>query len=104
MFRRDAYFQVGGYDKNFTICMDYDLYVRLMEVGEVYNMEEVLTVILMNKKSFSMRRSRSKTLEGMQIRCRAYSKFRGNVLLTGFYIFKSMLGLLVPVRMKMLLF
>jgi glycosyltransferase involved in cell wall biosynthesis len=104
MFRRDAYFQVGGYDKNFTICMDYDLYVRLMEVGEVYNMEEVLTVILMNKKSFSMRRSRSKTLEGMQIRCRAYSKFRGNLLLTGFYIFKSMVGLLVPVRMKMLLF
>ena len=104
MFRRDAYFQVGGYDKNFTICMDYDLYVRLMEVGEVYNIEEVLTVILMSKKSFSMRRSRSKTFEGMQIRCRAYSKFRGNLLLAVFYIFKSIVGLLVPIRMKMLLF
>jgi len=104
MFRRDAYFHVGGYDKNFKICMDHDLYVRLMEIGEVYNMKEVLTVILMNKKSVSMRRSRTKTFEGIQIRCRAYSKFGGNLLLTGFYIFKSIVGLLVPGRMKMLLF
>ena len=34
MFRRGAYLKVGGYDKKYIIGMDYDLWVRLMGIGE----------------------------------------------------------------------
>ena len=104
MFRRDAYFKVGGYDKNFIICMDYDLWIRLMDVGEVYNIDEAFTVIRLHNNSVSMRQERLKILEGIEIRSRAYRKFRGNILLTGFYVFKSIIGLIVSSRIKKLPF
>ena len=96
MFRRDAYFEVGGYDKQFTIGMDYDLFIRLMTIGKVYNIEDVLTVIRMHDESNSMAQARLKTLECIKIRCRAYSKFGGNPLLTGYFFLKSLLGLISP--------
>ena len=100
MFRRDAYFKIGGYNKNFVVGMDYDLFLRLMEIGEVYNIEEVLTIVRVYDDSISMRQSKLKTLEGMKIRCHAYSKFGGNPLLTGFFFLKSMLGLVLPRWLK----
>ena len=96
MFRREAYFKVGGYDKSFVIGMDYNLWVRLMEIGEVHNIDEVLTIIRMYDKSFSMKQSRLKTLEGIKVRYYAYSKFGGNPLLAGFFFLKSVIGLILP--------
>lgn len=98
MFRRDAYFKVGGYDKKYIIGMDYDLWVRLMEIGEAYNIDEVLTVVRVHKQSISMRQSRLKTLEGIKIRSRAYSKFGGRFFLTGLLFLKSLVGLILPHR------
>jgi glycosyltransferase involved in cell wall biosynthesis len=103
MYRRDAYFKTGGYAKSFIIGMDYDLWIRLMEIGEAHNIEEVLTVCRVHKESISMRNSRLKTLEGIKIRCRAYSKFGGNPLLTGFFLLKSIAGLVLPSWLKNLL-
>ncbi len=100
MFRRDAYMKVGGYDKKFSIGMDYDLFIRLMEIGQVHNIEEVLTVIRMHDESHSTKKSRLKTVEGIKIRCRAYTKFGGNPFLTGFFFLKSLTGLVSPPWLK----
>jgi glycosyltransferase involved in cell wall biosynthesis len=100
MFRRDAYMKVGGYDKNFSIGMDYDLFMRLMEIGQVHNIEEALTVIRMHDESHSLKKSRLKTFEGIKIGCRAYSKFGGNPFLTGFFFLKSIAGLVTPSWLK----
>ena len=96
MFRRDAYFKVGGYTKSFSIAMDYDLWVRLLEIGEAHNIEEVLTVTRTRDDSASMRQSRLKTLEAIKIRFRAYLKFGVNPLLAGFFFLKSLAGLALP--------
>tara|TARA_B100000315_G_C14390380_1_gene501646 strand:+ start:180 stop:491 length:312 start_codon:yes stop_codon:yes gene_type:complete len=96
MFRREAYLKTGGHNKSFTVGMDYDLWVRLMEAGEVYNIDEVLTIISMHDESTSMKKSRLKTLEGIKIRYRAYSKFGGNPLLAGFFFLKSVTDLILP--------
>ena len=96
MFRREAYLKTGGYDKSFAIAMDYDLWVRLMEVGEVHNIDEVLTIVRMHDGSTSIKKSKLKTLEGIKIRYYAYSKFGGNPLLAGFFFLKSMIGLILP--------
>ena len=100
MFRRDAYFKVGGYSKKYTISMDYDLWLRLMDVGEVYNIDEAFTVIRLHDNSVSMKQERLKIMEGIEIRCRAYRKYRGNIFLAGFYFFKSIMGLILPRWMK----
>jgi len=100
MFRRDDYYKVGGYSKNYTISMDYDLWLRLMDVGEVYNIDEAFTVIRLHNNSVSMKQERLKILEGIEIRSRAYRKFRGNIFLVGFYFLKSTMGLMLPRWMK----
>jgi glycosyltransferase involved in cell wall biosynthesis len=100
MFRRESYLQIGGYDKNFLIGMDYDLFIRLMEIGEAHNIDKVLTVVRMHDESFSTKKSRVKILECLKIRRRAYSRFGGNPLLTGFFFLKSIIGLVLPSWIK----
>lgn len=103
MFRRDAYFKVGGFDKSFVIAMDYDLFTRLMEIGQAHNIEENLTVIRVHSESSSIKRSRLATLEGIKVRYRAFSRFGGNPLIAGFYFLKSIVGLVTPRWIKTLL-
>jgi glycosyltransferase involved in cell wall biosynthesis len=100
MFRKESYFMVGGYDKSFLIAMDYDLYVRLMGIGEVHNIDEVLAVVRIHDESFSVKKSRVKIFESIKIRCRAYSRFGGDPLLTGFFLLKSIVGLVLPSWVK----
>jgi glycosyltransferase involved in cell wall biosynthesis len=100
MFRRESYLMSGGYDKRFLIAMDYDLFIRLMEMGEAHNIDEVLTVIRMHDESYSMKKSRLKIIESIKIRCRAYSKFGGNPLFAGFFLLKSIVGLVLPSWLK----
>jgi GT2 family glycosyltransferase len=100
MFRREAYSKVGGYNKKFLIAMDYDLFVRLMRIGEAHNIEEVLSVIRMHDTSSTMKQSRLKTLESLKVRCFAYPIFLGNPLVTGFFFLKSIVGLVVPRWLK----
>ena len=100
MFRRDAYSKVGGYLKKYKISMDYDLWLRLMDVGEVYNIDEPFTVVRLHNNSISMKQERLKALESIEIRSRAYRKFRGNIFLVGFYFVKSTMGLILPRWMK----
>ena len=42
MIRADAMRRVGGYREEFTACEDYDLWLRLGEVGRAANIPEVL--------------------------------------------------------------
>ncbi len=100
MFRKESYFMVGGYDKSFLIAMDYDLFIRLMEIGEVHNIDEVLAVVRMHDESYSQKKSRLKIFESIKIRCRAYSRFGGNPLLAGFFFLKSIVGLALPSWLK----
>ena len=45
MFRRDAALEVGGYREKFaTSSEDYDLWLRLAEVGELRNLPAILTL------------------------------------------------------------
>lgn len=100
MFRRKSYLQIGGYNKNFLIAMDYDLFIRLMEIGEAHNIDKVLTVVRMHDESFSTKKSRVKTLESLKIRWRAYTGFGGYPLLFGFFFLKSIIGLVLPSWIK----
>lgn len=42
IFRRDLFLEVGGYDVNYRNSQDYDLWLRLIDKGQFYNMKEPL--------------------------------------------------------------
>ncbi|KZZ46228.1 MAG: glycosyltransferase [Saccharospirillaceae bacterium] len=42
MFRRSSYDQAGGYRKQFKFCQDYDLWLRMIQVGKLATVEEEL--------------------------------------------------------------
>ncbi len=103
IFRRDAYFKVGGYDNNYKIGMDYHLWTRLMKIGEVHNIDEALTVVRIHNESISNTQSRLTIIEGIKIKFSAYSKFGRNPCLAFFFLFKSLAALLLPIIIKKLI-
>ena len=42
LFRRDAWNEVGGHDEKLTNAVDYDLFLKLSELGTMYHVREQL--------------------------------------------------------------
>ena len=42
LFRRDAWEQVGRHDESITNAVDYDLFLRLSEIGTMKHLREIL--------------------------------------------------------------
>jgi glycosyltransferase involved in cell wall biosynthesis len=53
MFRKDTFMQVCGYDTDFKIAYDYDLWLKLSEKGELENIPKVLLSYRLHKQSLS---------------------------------------------------
>lgn len=53
MFKRDAFMEVGGYDTAYKIAYDYDLWIKLMEKGEIENIPKILTDYRVHLQSLS---------------------------------------------------
>lgn len=53
MFSKDIFEKVGGYNTDFKIAYDYDLWLKLLEEGEVENVQKVLVEYRIHKKSLS---------------------------------------------------
>ena len=53
MFRKDKYFQVGGYRKHFRYAQDYDLWWRLSEEGHIGMLPQMLTTLRWNREGIS---------------------------------------------------
>jgi hypothetical protein len=55
MFRRDAVLSVGGYDDGYGSAADFDLWLRLSEIGELHNLPEVVLKYRMHYRQMSSR-------------------------------------------------
>jgi glycosyltransferase involved in cell wall biosynthesis len=62
MFRKDDYFHVGGYRRQFYYAQDVDLWTRLVEVGQHVNIPEVLYENCIYPGSISSSRRREQIL------------------------------------------
>lgn len=65
MIRREALARVGGYDESFEAAQDLDLWLRLMEFGELRNLPEVLLQYRIHPKAISAAR-RQQQIEAVQ--------------------------------------
>ncbi|WP_347550665.1 glycosyltransferase [Pseudalkalibacillus hwajinpoensis] len=42
LFSKDVFNQVGGYNTSYKICYDYDLWMRMFEIGQIHKLPKVL--------------------------------------------------------------
>jgi glycosyltransferase involved in cell wall biosynthesis len=74
MFRRDAVAKVGGYDEEFTVAQDLDLWLKLGEVGKLAAVPEVLLKYRQHQDSVSEKKQELQ-VGNMKLACeRAYAR------------------------------
>jgi GT2 family glycosyltransferase len=96
MIRKNTFTKSGGYDLKFKYGQDYELWVRMLSLGEAHILNNELCVIRMGKHSLSSKNKRKLKLEGLKIRWRAFRKFGGDPSEAFYYFMKSMIGLIFP--------
>jgi hypothetical protein len=98
MFRKKIFIEAGGYSNHFKYTQDYNLWLRMLALGEVYNLKETLSVVRTNQWSTANQNSRKQKLEELQIRWNAFRRFGGNPGAVLFYSLRSLAGLIFPSR------
>ena len=57
MFKKDNFIEVGGFNENYKLTLDIDLWVRLLEKGNLYFIEKPLGYFRIHSKSQSLERN-----------------------------------------------
>jgi glycosyltransferase involved in cell wall biosynthesis len=97
-FRRSAADIVGGYDSSFRLAQDYDLWLRLAEVGVVWNHDEVLAARYMDGRNISTRREQAQHRAALRARVRACRRRRNPALVP--LVARGTVSVLVPPLLK----
>jgi glycosyltransferase involved in cell wall biosynthesis len=97
-FRKEAAEAVGGYDLSFRFAQDYDLWLRMAEVGVVWNHDEVLAVRTMDGTNIAATQEKSQHKEALRARTRACRRRRNPVLWP--LVARGTVSLIVPMRLK----
>ena len=75
MWRKDALLKTDLYSKNFPICRDYDLIVRISEFGEYENIPKPLIKYRVRKESETGKRIRQTQLYSFYIQMKAIFEY-----------------------------
>ena len=94
MIRKKFLIEAGGYNDKFKYSQDYDLWVRMLSIGEAYILNDELSVLRVSEKSNSYQNNRTQKLEGLLIRWSAFMKFGGNPAKVMYYFIKTLSGLI----------
>jgi glycosyltransferase involved in cell wall biosynthesis len=97
-FRRQAAEQVGGYDATFRFAQDYDLWLRMAEVGAVYNHPEVLATRYMDGTNIAARHEQAQHREALRARLATCRRRRDPVLWP--LLIRGAVSVVVPPRVK----
>lgn len=72
MMRSDSLIKVGGYQGIYNSCEDYDLFFRLMSVGQVHNLPEVLINYEVNFSSISSRKRKTQIVNRLKLQLKYF--------------------------------
>jgi glycosyltransferase involved in cell wall biosynthesis len=79
-FRKDAAQAVGGYDRSFRFAQDYDLWLRMSEIGVIWNHDEVLATRYMDGTNIAATREQAQHRAAFRARARACRRRRDPAL------------------------
>jgi glycosyltransferase involved in cell wall biosynthesis len=95
VFRKDAFLQVGGYDRHLLFTQDYDLWIRLMKIGKACNLEENLGFVRFYEASTWSRNKRITFFETLKVKWKAYSYHGGSLFYLIYFLLRGLLVLVV---------
>jgi len=78
IIRKPSFLKVGGYDPNFIIAHDYDLWIRLLGKGKGHTLNQILGVCRRHDSSFSTKKERTMIKESFQVQWKAYTRLGGD--------------------------
>lgn len=101
MFRKDTYFLTGGYNSQFRVGQDSDLWPRMLAYGYGKNLADVVAIAPMAPNSISVKKNRDQILQKLR---------RIDAARTQFGVFRYMLivslerlKLVTPIRIRVFL-
>ncbi|MCF6409136.1 glycosyltransferase family 2 protein [Pseudalkalibacillus salsuginis] len=56
LFSKEIFKKIGGYDPSYKICYDYDLWIRMLEVGSIHKINKVLYHYRIHPESISRKK------------------------------------------------
>ncbi|KWV90955.1 hypothetical protein AUC45_06375 [Erythrobacter sp. YT30] len=77
MFRRDAYEKAGGYDTTFRMAQDYDLWARLLRLGDFGIVREIIYRFRTGHDSISKRSKSEQASHSLRTCRREYARVTG---------------------------
>lgn len=88
MFRHKVYKKVGGYNPNFEYSQDYELWSKIINCGEVDNINKRLTYLRDHKKTLSNLKKNDQAMYGIIISCnnfyfskkKKFFKYKKNII------------------------
>ena len=96
IFRKQNFIQAGGYNDQYRNSLDYELWLRMLDLGEAHILNDELCDVRFSKQSVSYQNKRRQKLESFFIRWNAFKKFGGNPAEAFYYLIKSLIGLIFP--------
>ena len=97
-FRKAAAEAVGGYDLSFRWAQDYDLWLRMAEIGVIWNHDEVLAARYMDGTNIAATREQAQHRDAFRARFRACRRRRNPALWP--LVARGALSLAVPPALK----
>lgn len=99
MIRKSVLEKVGGYDESFQYAQDYDLWFRIEKVSEIQNLPLFLMNYRISRKSITSSKNNKQSL--CALRAQWYAIKRGQYsILAIFYLFRSVLSIILPKTLK----
>ncbi len=96
IFRKKTFNEAGGYNNNFKYGQDYDLWLRMLSLGEACILKDELCTLRVSEQSSSYQNKRAQKLEGLIIRWKAFRQLEGSPAKNLYYLLKSLVGLIFP--------
>jgi GT2 family glycosyltransferase len=76
-FRREAFLRAGGYREGYSPAEDYDLWLRMSELGALANLNRVVVRYRLHSDQLSLRRLEDQALKSFAARISAQRRGRG---------------------------
>ena len=100
VIRKHSFLKAGGYNQNFVVAHDYDLWIRLLGEGNGHNLDENLGVLRIHEASISVKKQRVLIQETFQVQWRAYQKLGGSFWKMVESLLRRALAWFFPSRMR----
>ncbi len=100
VYRKDSFLKIGGYNESFKNSGDFDFLVRMLKTGKGCNLDQVLLVRRIHRKSISWNKEIVLLREVLEIKWKTYRLMDDNPLGTLYSLLKNLISFFISQKIK----